>query len=468
MGKYVLKKVLLMLPTLLVVYSILFFLKQQAPGDPVAVYRHQEEIYATKGTLQDKLSADFQYKNTARFLGEDLPVFYFSIVPSYFPDTLYKIVRKDHRVMLTSLLNHYGNWENIEQYYQQINLLENRYFELNDSIKIKYNSVYWSNLQKLYVASDATQQNQIITNIAELVSDQAQLLENTRNLRAAYEKVIHTAQEKSWIPKVIWNGMDNQFQFGLSKVLKFDFGNSYTDNRAVNSKILDYLKWTLLLNFLAILLIFGLAIPLGVYLSIHESSWKEKIISSFTFGLYAMPLFWVATMLIHIFATDSYHLNFFPASGVGDPFTKGWAAFGDTLWHLILPLLCLVYHDIAYITMQMKGAMLEVYQQDYIKLAIAKGLPKKKVIWKHAFRNALFPIITHFSALFPAMITGSIIVENIFGIPGMGDLSVKSILNQDWPVVSCIVFITAILTMIGMLAADLLMAKLNPRINLNK
>ena len=112
--------------------------------------------------------------------------------------------------------------------------------------------------------------------------------------------------------------------------------------------------------------------------------------------------------------------------------------------------------------------MIEIVGQDYIRTARAKGLPENVVIWKHAFRNALFPIITHFSALFPAMITGSIIVENIFGIPGMGDLSVKSILNQYWPVVSCIVFITAILTMIGMLSADLLMAKLNPRINLNK
>jgi len=465
MWKYVFKKIILMLPTLFVVYSILFILKQLAPGDPVAIYRHQEAIFTTKGTLQDNLSADYQYTSTAQLLGTNLPKFYFSILPSNYPDSIYKIIRKDQREMLTSLLDKNGDWKFVNKFYKDLQISENKYFELNDSLKNIFKSSYWAALQKLYIETNPVKQLYLLATLENQTQNNTLLHDNSITLNSDYQNIINYPVENYWFPKLIWNGFNNQFQFGLNKVFKWDFGNSFVDNRPVNQKLMDHLKWTLFMNFIAIFIVFGISLPLGVYLSVKENTWVEKLISSFAFGIYALPVFWVATLLIHVFATNSYHMNFFPASGIGDPFVKGWSAIIDTLWHLILPIFCLVYHDIAYLTLQMKGSMLEVFQQDYIKLAIAKGLPKKQVVWNHAFKNAFLPIATHFSAIFPAMITGSIIVENIFGIPGMGDLAVKSILSQDWPVVSSIVFITAILTMIGMLLTDLIISRLNPRIS---
>lgn len=453
-----------MLPTLLVVYSILFILKQLAPGDPVAIYRHQEAIFATKGTLQDKLAADFQYNSTAQLLGTDLPLFYFSILPSNYPDTLYRIIRKDQREMLTCFLDKNGNWKFVNEYFKDLQISENKYFDLNDSLKNKYKSSYWAVLQKLFIETDSIKQVNLLASLENQAQNNAILHEMSQTLIADYQNIKNNSVGNYWMPKFIWHGFNNQFQFGLNKVFSWDFGNSFVDNRPVNQKLMDHLKWTLFMNFIAIFIVFGISLPLGVYLSEKENTWIEKSISSFAFGIYALPVFWVATLLIHVFATDSYHMNFFPASGIGDPFVKGWSAILDTLWHLVLPIFCLIYHDIAYLSLQMKGSMLEVFQQDYIKLAIAKGLPKKHVVWNHAFKNAFLPIATHISAIFPAMITGSIIVENIFGIPGMGDLAVKSILSQDWPVVSSIVFITATLTMIGMLLTDLVISRLNPRI----
>ena len=134
---------------------------------------------------------------------------------------------------------------------------------------------------------------------------------------------------------------------------------------------------------------------------------------------------------------------------------------------LILPILCLSYPSLAYLTRQMRGGMLDVLDQLYIKTAYAKGLTKNKVIWKHAFRNALFPIITIFATVLPAAITGSVVLEIIYQIPGMGWQTIESIQDKDWPIVFGILLLGAILTMLGILIADILYAILDPRVSFN-
>ena len=131
---------------------------------------------------------------------------------------------------------------------------------------------------------------------------------------------------------------------------------------------------------------------------------------------------------------------------------------------LVLPVFCLTYGSLAFITQQMRNAMLEVLEQDFIRTARAKGLPERQVIWKHALRNALFPIITLFGAVFPAMMAGSVVIESIFNLPGMGKLAVESIRNQDWPVVYAILLLSASLTMAGLLISDWLYAMADPRV----
>jgi len=163
-------------------------------------------------------------------------------------------------------------------------------------------------------------------------------------------------------------------------------------------------------------------------------------------------------------------LNLFPPYGlgkIGDEFGT-WEKVLDRTYHFILPIICLTIGTFAYISRQMRGSMLSVIRQDYIRTAFAKGLSPRKVYWKHAFRNSLLPIITMFSGLLPAMIGGAVIVEYMFNIPGMGRVSYDAVVQRDYPVLFTILMFSAILTMLGNLLADILYSVVDPRISFTK
>ena len=142
-----------------------------------------------------------------------------------------------------------------------------------------------------------------------------------------------------------------------------------------------------------------------------------------------------------------------------------WDRFFETAYHFILPLFCLTYASFAFISRQMRGGMLNVLEMDYIRTARAKGLKKQVVIWKHAFRNSLIPIITLFANIFPAAISGSFIIEVIFSIPGMGQLTLQAIFQRDYPIVFTVLMFSSILTLVGILIADIMYAFVDPRIS---
>jgi peptide/nickel transport system permease protein len=223
------------------------------------------------------------------------------------------------------------------------------------------------------------------------------------------------------------------------------------------------LYWTMLLSFLSIVITYLISIPIGVFSARKKGSKADNIISTFLFMLYSLPNFWIATLLIVFVGTE---LGWFPIFGVGEVAVD--AGFWETLrvrsYHLFLPLLCWTYPSLAFLSRQMRGGMLTVLRQDFIRTARAKGLEEKKVIWKHAFRNSLLPIITLFAGVFPRMISGSIVIEVIFSIPGMGSTMLSAIDAKDFPLVFTIVMFSAILTIIGYLIADILYAIVDPRI----
>jgi len=159
-------------------------------------------------------------------------------------------------------------------------------------------------------------------------------------------------------------------------------------------------------------------------------------------------------------------MNWFPTGGLGNlakdaPF---WSRFWETAYHLILPVFCVTYTAFAFITRQMRGGMLNELEQDYVRTARAKGLDNNQVTWRHAFRNGLFPIITLLANVLPATLAGSVIVEIIFSIPGMGRLAFNSIFQGDWPVLFTVIMLSAILTLLGNLIADMLYAVADPRV----
>ena len=268
-----------------------------------------------------------------------------------------------------------------------------------------------------------------------------------------------------YIPKIVWYGLDNQYHRWISGFVVGDFGISFQDKRPVSSKIFDALKWSMILSILSIIIAYIIAIPLGVRSAVDKGKWSEKLITTGLFLLYSLPNFWIATMLIQFLGGGG--LGWFPTFGLGNlPETSPyWDRFFETAYHLILPLLCLTYASFAFISRQMRGGMLNVLEMDYIRTARAKGLKKNVVIWKHAFRNSLIPIITLFASIFPLAISGSFIIEIIFSIPGMGQLTLKAIFARDYPIVFTVLMFTAMLTLVGNLVADVLYAYVDPRIS---
>jgi len=201
----------------------------------------------------------------------------------------------------------------------------------------------------------------------------------------------------------------------------------------------------------------------------------DNISTTALFVLYSLPSFWIAMILIVFLTTVSYGLSWFPSGGAqsldiamatGENYSKYGIGtrLADILHHLVLPVVCMTYGSFAFLSRQMRGSMLGVLKQDYIRTATAKGLDEDKIVWKHAFRNSLFPIITMFSSVFPRALSGSIAIESIYSIQGMGFLSLEAINGRDWPIVFTVALLAAILTMIGNLVSDILYSVADPRV----
>jgi peptide/nickel transport system permease protein len=259
-----------------------------------------------------------------------------------------------------------------------------------------------------------------------------------------------------------------QYLLWVKRVLTFDFGTSYKDHRRVWDKIAERLPVTLQINIISILLVYLIAIPCGIYSATHSGSWQDRVLTVVFFVLYSLPSFWVAVLLI-MFLGGGDFWDVFPVYGISALGSESWSFskwFVDRLWHLVLPVTCLTYGGLAYLSRLARSGILEVIREDYIRTARAKGLKERVVIYKHALRNALLPIVTLLAFLLPGMFGGSVIIESIFSIPGMGQLSFEAVLSRDYPVIMAIVTISAMLTLVGLLLSDILYAALDPRIKL--
>lgn len=257
-----------------------------------------------------------------------------------------------------------------------------------------------------------------------------------------------------------------QYAAWLKRISRLDFGESLTDHRPVIKKIAETLPITLTLNIIAIFIIYIISIPLGILSALKPRSLMDKLTTLALFVLYSLPSFWVATMLI-IFLGGGDWLNLFPIVGFvsdGAEILPWYGWLGNVAWHLVLPIACLTYGGFAFLSRFSRASMLEVLRQDYIRTARAKGLSEWKVIGKHALRNAMIPLLTLMGTLLPALLGGSVIIEQIFSIPGMGRLSFESVLARDYPTIMAIATIDALLTLISILLADIMYVVVDPRI----
>lgn len=251
----------------------------------------------------------------------------------------------------------------------------------------------------------------------------------------------------------------------LKRLVRFDFGRSFSpDNRPVQEKIIERLPITLFINILSLVLILVVAIPIGVLSAVHRYSLFDKATTLFVFVGFATPTFWLALLLMLVFGV---RLDWLPISGLKSldyEYLGFWGKVVDLGKHLILPVLLSAFGGLAGLSRYMRSNMLEVIRQDYILTARAKGLAERVVIYKHALRNALLPVVTVLGLSIPGLIGGSVIFESIFAIPGMGQLFYGAVMARDYPVVMGELVIGAVLTLIGNLAADISYALVDPRI----
>ena len=256
-----------------------------------------------------------------------------------------------------------------------------------------------------------------------------------------------------------------QYLEWLKRITTLNFGISFTANHEpVITEIRRTIGITILINSLALIFIFLFSIPLGVLSAVKHDSLFDKITTVLVFIGFAAPSFWVALLLIIFFGIDLHILPIGGITSMGYNFLSPLEKITDIAEHLIMPVFVAGFGGIAGLSRYLKGNMLEVYRQDYITTARAKGLKERTVIYKHAMKNALIPFITILGLSVPGLIGGSVIIETIFDINGMGRLFYQSVLARDYPTIMGILVIGAVLTLIGNLLADIAYALVDPRL----
>jgi peptide/nickel transport system permease protein len=248
---------------------------------------------------------------------------------------------------------------------------------------------------------------------------------------------------------------------------RLDFDRSFSDDRLVMDKIKEAIPVTMGLNLLTILIIYAVSVPLGIFAAVRRGSWFDHVSSFLLFLLYSVPNFWLATLLILTFSSKT-NWDILPSVGLsGDhPENLSYLSYlWDRITHLVLPISVMVYGGFASLSRYTRTSLLETIQQDYVRTARAKGLSETVVVLKHAFRNSLITIVTLIGNLLPALIGGSVIVEYIFSIDGMGRLGFDAILSRDYPVIMATTTMSAVLTLFGILLSDILYTLVDPRVS---
>lgn len=255
-----------------------------------------------------------------------------------------------------------------------------------------------------------------------------------------------------------------QYGYWIWDIIRFDFRNSELYGIPVTQVIFQKLPVTIYLNMVSLIIIFLISIPIGLAAAVHHDTWLDRSIGVFLFMLYALFVPWVANILMSLF---SVRLGWLPLMYMtSDNFSTMtfFQKIGDLLRHTLLPVTVMSYGSLAFYSRLTRGAVLEVLDQDYINTARAKGLTENIVVYKHALRNALIPFVTILGALLPSMIGGSVIIEKIFNLDGMGNLFFSSVLGRDYNVTMAILTFSAFLTLLGVLISDILYAVVDPRI----
>lgn len=457
---YVLRRILWAIPTLLLISLLTFWMSQCAPRDPRLEYGEHE---FKSGGYQNQVP---QMIAEARKQNLFLPDFYFTITLSAFPDTLYKILPLSRRNKLVRQTAKSGNWAAQIRFEQFVWIVETKIAQLPDSLPQK--RPLNAEISKLFSQFNFDTLSFVFKRMHAQTNTLPEMEPWVDSLEAASSAVLNQkTPQKLWLPAFYWNGTLNRYHQWLSHFLRGDWGRSRSMDRPIWQELRPALWASMTLSVISISLAYLIAIPLGVFLARYRKHWIDPLIQSLLLFFYAMPMFVLGALITGLFVSDaavfplirSFSIN--PLEGSGK-YALIW--FFENMPVMMLPVLVILLHALAILTLQMRGGILEVIGQDYIRTAWAKGSDARKVYWTHALRNAIFPVIATFSSLFPAIFAGTVIVERLFNIYGLGSKTISAIQNADYPMLFIIVLLTALISVVANLLADLLFAYLDPRI----
>lgn len=447
---------------------IAFGLSKLVPGDEVLDYLGVDD--SSYSTASNPLAQRSAYARVAAKRGLDLPLFYFSIQPGYYPDSLYSITPVEDRKSLVKWVQATKHKNASLQLYKDLHagmaysclrgdtsasgkLICQEFhamLSMPDLFNLHHSILRMQNAIALNADPDST-----YTRIISTINQDIESLLNSPKEVASSE----------WLPSLRWHGTHNQYHQWMSGFITFQPLTSLIDGRNAWTKILVALKWTILLNGFAFLLAMVLGLLIGIWSGTHDGYTSERIMNVVLFALFALPSFWLATLFIYFLSTGEW-LTIFPSSGLGayhsvDTIVEKW---GIIAAHLTLPVLCLALGALAYVSRQMKQSVVHQLSQPYVLSLRTQGISEKSILRKHVIRNALFPIITLIGGSIPGLISGSLIIEVIFSIPGMGRLMYTSLVARDWPVVFPILMFSATITVITYVLTDIIYKWADPRV----
>jgi peptide/nickel transport system permease protein len=482
-GNYLLKRLLLMIPTLVGISLVVFVIMVAAPGRPGEKAQSFGEQNPSADPTKEKSQGESQRLFRRQF-ALDRPVFW-----NYYPwlgraDVQAAVKTASEPVEASSVKAKREAKERLEDW---------GYFAVPSLVEIlrtpglapqeQSDALYWlrTNATRLAVQpygrtlDEATlrQNDEWIAENARLAKwgwrrdDPPERRAEVIGLWSAWYEENKARWPTGTASRLVTGLFDTQFATYWNNLLHFDFGISHVHKRPVLTLIGERLPITILLSGLATLIAYFLAIPLGILSAVRPYTRTDRVMTVTLFLLYSLPSFFIGTVVLQAL-TIGQPWKWFPNSGWRGEGAFGldtWAQLRDVLWHITLPLVVSTYGGLAALSRYARTGMLDVVRSDYVRTARAKGLSEGTVILRHAARNGMMPVVTLLGGILPSLIGGSVFVEYVFNIQGMGLLTIEAITSRDYNIIMAESLIVAVLTLVGILISDLLYAAMDPRIS---
>lgn len=453
MRQYIVKRCLLAIPVLLLVMMLAFMLSRLVPGDGAMA------MLSLQGVETGSPVAPQEYRKHYLALGLDKPYFYFSVRPDFYPRNLNEVTDPTRREEISELLKQKIPFGAIQSYLQARDRFQEEILKAEEPGADTYEAVQRALLF-----------NRRLPEIQSFVQSVPPALKMTGSYGPLKDGVDGMANsKKTWYyPVIHWHGIENQFHAWFTNMISGNPGVSYRDGRPVSDKIAVALNWTITLLVLNILVSLLISLPSGFIAGFYAGGRFDSITHIVWLALYTMPVFWLASLLILYFTSPEYAtwMNIFPLPGLW--LLPEGSSFLTTIHHLgkylILPVLCLAANDIAYLSRLIRDNVVVQKSKLYVLMARARGLSEGYIARRHILPNIMIPLVTVIGGRISAGFAGTLVIEIIFGIPGMGRLIHQSITTADWNVVFGILVVIGLITLLSMLVTDILYAWLNPRI----